>query len=116
MNTRILAATLSAFAPGKMNGVNASAKSSTSSSAVSTRLRGKSLERSFFSMRALLRQRVNARRPPQQDGHHERDVGKERRLRHEEARVVGHEADEQCTDQRTRCGAQPADDQHDEDQ
>ena len=39
-NTRILAATLSAFTPGKMKGVSASASSTATSSTARIRLRG----------------------------------------------------------------------------
>ena len=51
MKINTLAATLSAFTPGKMNGVNASANSSTSRTPASTRLRGRSLESKRFNMR-----------------------------------------------------------------
>src|SRR3954471_1338050 len=116
MNTRILAATFSAFTPGIRKGAPASASSSSTSTTASTRLRGRSLESRRVGMPRLSVQGVHALRPPQQDRHHQQDVRKERRLGQEETRVVGHQPHEQGADQRARGGTESPDDQDDEDQ
>src|SRR6185369_7445025 len=115
--TRIFAATFSALTPGTSTGTNASASTSSTSSTASTRLRGKSLERMRLNMSGpSFAERVDTLRAPQQDGGHEGDVREQRGLGHEEAGVVGHQADQQRADERAAGRAQPSDDQHDEDE
>src|SRR5665647_1915296 len=115
MNTSTLAATLSALTPGKMKGAPASAISKTISNSASTRLRGKSLERSLVNIDLPLlfaRHGIDALRSPQQDCHHQRNVGKQGHFGQQKTGVVGHQPDQQATDQGTAGGAQAANDDH----
>jgi len=57
-----------------------------------------------------------ALRPPQQHGHHQRDIAEQRQLGSEEAAVVGQQAHGQGADKATQGGTQAADDDDDEDQ
>src|SRR5438552_1433272 len=69
----------------------------------------------FMAMSAP-RYRIETARAPQENHHHQHDVGSERQLRCEKARVVGGECDEQRADEVAAHRAEPADDHHDEDQ
>src|SRR5215510_15935216 len=96
MNTQTFAAVLMAWAPLKSRGASASSRRIDNSSAASTRLRGRSSERSARSMAgSTFGDGVEALRPPHQDRHHQQDVGGERDLGGEITRVVGHLRDQQ---------------------
>ena len=88
MKTQILAATLSGCAPGNRNGASARPTRIDQHARASTRLRGGSPE-SSASAASSLAHRIEPARPPQQDQHHQQDVGAQRDLRHQEAGVVG---------------------------
>src|SRR5437868_15539186 len=109
---------LRARAPGNTNGAQASASSISSSSAVSARLLGRSPESSriIASLPSTPSDRVQALRTPQQDQHHQKDVGEQRHLGKQEARVVRHQPDQQRADEAAGGGAEAADEDDDEDQ
>src|SRR5450759_2746860 len=119
MNTSTLAATLSALTPGKIKGAPTSATNSNSSNTASTRLRGKSLERSLVNTCLSLltvRDWIDTLWPPQQNRHHQCNVGEQCHLGQQKASVVGHQPHQQGTDQGASGRTQTADDDHAEDQ
>jgi hypothetical protein len=125
MKTSTLAATFSALTPGTRNGANASASNSASSTAGARSRQPRTAAREVVGENAVQHGRVAPHRfatgytpcgPPQQNGHHQRDVGKQRHFGSQKAGVVGHQPHQQCPNQRPTRGAQPADDDDDENQ
>src|SRR5471030_908126 len=99
MKTQMRAATFSDLAPGKANGATARPIRIASSRSASQRLRGRSSERSDFSIASPLGHGIEALRPPQQDQRYQQDVRAQRHLGCEEADVIRRQADQQRADE-----------------